>query len=188
MPGEQWSKVFDGYIDKGGGRFRKPMPRPNPEGRIVYHSNYYVLQSCCVCGKDTLKNTSNIRQSQNAVCSKACFSSLKSKPNGSKKFKRANPDDHVMVKQKGHPFANKMGDVPEHRLVIERSIGRLLSRHEQVHHINLVKSDNRLENLVVFSSASEHFRSHGSLNKCVAELIGKNLLFFDRTTNTYKVV
>lgn len=35
----------------------------------------------------------------------------------------------------------------QHRHVMEQAIGRLLTRHEQVHHRNGVRNDNRLENL-----------------------------------------
>jgi predicted metal-binding protein len=37
--------------------------------------------------------------------------------------------------------------VPEHRLVVARSIGRPLTPNETVHHINGDRLDNRLENL-----------------------------------------
>ena len=71
---------------------------------------------------------------------------------------------------------------------IEKQINRYLNKNEHVHHINLIKNDNSLDNLVLFNNASEHFLAHGSLNKCVAKLIEKNLLTFNRITKTYEVV
>jgi len=53
-----------------------------------------------------------------------------------------------------HPKAVN-GYVPEHRLVMEKKIGRRVHRNEDVHHINGDKLDNRVENLKLMKH-SEH--------------------------------
>lgn len=49
----------------------------------------------------------------------------------------------------------------EHRDIMEKYLGRKLGQNEIVHHKNMDKSDNRIENLVVVTRA-EHNRIHGS--------------------------
>jgi hypothetical protein len=51
--------------------------------------------------------------------------------------------------------------IPEHRYVMQQYLNRKLSRSEEVHHINGVKTDNRIENLLVLSK-SDHAKLHAS--------------------------
>src|SRR5208337_1629542 len=50
-------------------------------------------------------------------------------------------------------------NVLEHRIIMEKHIGRKLDKREHVHHINAIKSDNRIENLEILS-ISDHTREH----------------------------
>lgn len=69
-------------------------------------------------------------------------------------------DGYLFEYAPNHPTAaaNK-GYVLQHRLVMERKLGRLLRDHELVHHINEVKDDNRPENLEL-SNRSIHMKGH----------------------------
>ncbi len=70
--------------------------------------------------------------------------------------RRIDDDGYVLILRPDHPDARKSGYILEHRFVMEQAIGRRLGRREVVHHKNRNKQDNRLSNLMLFSSNGIH--------------------------------
>lgn len=74
-------------------------------------------------------------------------------------------DKYIYVWAPDHPNAKKSGKgtggyVLEHRLVMEKVLGRYLLPEEDVNHINGIKDDNRPENLALVSHFA-HYEKHG---------------------------
>ena len=55
--------------------------------------------------------------------------------------------------------------ISEHRIIMEKILGRKLSKQEIVHHINGVPYDNRPENLMLFNNAGDHCNFHKKLRR-----------------------
>lgn len=115
-----------------------------------------VLKECAVCGKELRLKPS---QARIQYCSKQCEGAARTlRPlnrmhNG--KPARLDNKGYVMVYEPEHPNKSYSGFQLEHRLVVEKALGRYLNTDEHVHHINGVKDDNRLENLEVMD-ATDH--------------------------------
>jgi DNA-binding transcriptional ArsR family regulator len=74
-----------------------------------------------------------------------------------------------------HPNANKAGYVAEHIAVAAPSG---IGKDQCVHHINLVKQDNRRENLVVLSRQT-HADHHAQLMRIAGELVEHDVITYD---------
>lgn len=74
--------------------------------------------------------------------------------------KKINKKGHVLVLRKEHPMADSTGYVLEHRLVMAEHLGRNLKSDEIVHHKNGIKTDNRIENLMIMTNAEHTILHH----------------------------
>ena len=78
-----------------------------------------------------------------------------------------NTTGYTLIKKPKHPFCNNRGYVREHRLIVEKKIGRFLHRWEVIHHINTIRGDNGPENLMAFKNDIIHkkFESGSTIDK-----------------------
>lgn len=108
-----------------------------------------VQCTCVHCGALFARSPRDIKRGGGKYCSRSCQQQARV-GTGSSRFQMS--DGYVRVSA---PHGHKA----EHRIVVERHLGRDLRPNEQVHHINGVKHDNRIENLQVVS-AKEHAAIH----------------------------
>jgi len=124
---------------------------------------YPLNKNCEICNTGFTVN--NGWQNRNTTCSSICgnLKAAKSR-SGSNHWQwkggKIKTKGYWKVLIPSHPYATKDGYVLEHRLVMEKHIGRYLLPHEIVHHINEIKTDNRQENLELLQSKSEHAYKH----------------------------
>lgn len=112
-----------------------------------------IMRNCAYCGKEFRTFTCRLRRGEGKYCSKACKDA---DCVGKSKLGRG----YIGILMPDHPDANKYGYVMEHRLIMERILGRRLLPTEVVHHKNGDITDNRPENLELLPSQGEHVRIH----------------------------
>lgn len=118
-----------------------------------------VMRTCDYCGEEFATYPCyDKRVHKNRFCSKKCESEFKKLNNSVQSWHGGH-----FGKTTGYMYIRVNGkDVGEHRLVMERFLGRKLRRDEVVHHKNGNKLDNRIENLELMTN-KEHssMHSHG---------------------------
>lgn len=71
--------------------------------------------------------------------------------NGPSDVRYSNGHGYVRLYYPEHPNASKSGALLEHIYIMSQYLGRPLFSHENVHHINGDRADNRIENLELWS-------------------------------------
>jgi transposase-like protein len=69
------------------------------------------------------------------------------------------PSGYIVEWCPTHPKATH-GTYFQHRLVMECQLGRFLTKQERVHHRDHDRTNNKIDNLVLHASHSEHMRAH----------------------------
>ena len=100
---------------------------------------------CVTCGISFKALPCHVRVGKYKNCSRSCADIYKRCENSPrwKGGKYIDGDGYIGVKSHGHPLRDKQNYVKEHRLIMEKSIGRYLTSEEVVHHINRNRKDNR---------------------------------------------
>lgn len=95
-------------------------------------------------------------------------------------------DGYRMIYVGNHNTASKWSNYKkEHVVVMEEFIGRTLLDNELVHHKDLDKLNNDINNLELLSSHKEHRAAHYSLEQISIELYNVGLIDFCKTNKKY---
>ncbi|MCP6727468.1 MAG: HNH endonuclease [Patescibacteria group bacterium] len=82
-----------------------------------------------------------------------------------RKQKRAK-NGYVLVYKPEHRYSEtKKGWILEHRSVMEDFLKRKLKKGECVHHIDMNKKNNKIENLMLFKSHDDHMKFHTKIKQ-----------------------
>lgn len=121
----------------------------------------------CDCGKEVEAQAQHLRNGHTKSC--GC---LQREITRAKRYKGGRiilKNGYVRVLAPNHP-KSRNGQVDEHRLVMEESLGRYLSPRELVHHKNGIRSDNRIENLELWTGGHPPGQRAEDIDRGVVEI------------------
>lgn len=132
--------------------------------------NKYIYHACIDCGVErwvVRLESGDPRSLRCRECASKSNAKTRHNPRGEKAHRWVNGTTHesgyvlVLLQPDDtfYPMAKEGGYIKEHRLVMAKSLGRLLVTGEIVHHKNGVRNDNRIDNLEL-TTFREHALSH----------------------------
>jgi hypothetical protein len=136
--------------------------------RKIYCSQFCKAHDKCECGEFKLKSYKHCFECRNKYI-------LGENSHMWKGGRTINGLGYVIIYQPNHPYANA-GHVLEHRLVMEKHLGRYLTKEEVVHHMDGDKTNNNLTNLHLFATSGEHTAYHFMIQGFVRDEVNKIII------------
>jgi hypothetical protein len=118
------------------------------------------LFKCPACKKEVEKI--KIDGINAKFCSHKCYAEKRDKRGAYKGKIISKKYRYIYMPEHPNAIGTRKLYVAEHRLVMEKHLGRYLTKNEVVHHINEDTLDNRIKNLELMT-ASEHMKSHSAI-------------------------
>lgn len=173
------------YKNRKGNWFNVSLLRKGTNKRF----DYFIKTVCSNCQDSCFVSYSN-KKCHNNFCGKLCFTAFNKGVNHHSwrggRTRKGGINGYIRIYSPDHPNASR-GYVPEHRLVMEKVLGRFLLKTEFVHHIDCDKQNNSTDNLVLVSNW-QHNRAHASLEGNVKGLLKLGVLRFNRKDSKYEIV
>lgn len=151
-----------------------PDSRNRPRKYIKGHNKPWLGKSRSEATKEKIRKSLLGRKLSKETKDKIRLAHLGKRPKNSLNWKGKNHPrwnggrhkstyGYILIYAPNHPYRDCHGYIFEHRLIMEKKLGRYLKTDEIVHHANGIKTDNRIENLELVLSRSEHKKIHSEI-------------------------
>lgn len=120
-----------------------------------------MIRQCLECKKKIKVTPKMLKRGRGKFCSRSCASSYHFKGEKNPRWnggKTTHELGYILVKAPNHPSTDRHGYVRRARLVMEKYLGRYMKPEEETHHINGIKTDDRIENLRLLPNRSKHLK------------------------------
>jgi hypothetical protein len=154
-----------------------------------------ALRVCDECGHEQWVNYWNINKKDVHIC-RYCNNSKTAKTrklSGRPRKKRASVQGTSYINSSGYveiwlgkgQEEGVSGYYREHKLLKELECGRRLDKDELIHHIDVDKTNNNLDNLHICRGHNQHRKLHSQLERVSAELIKMGVIKFNHKEGQY---